>query len=409
MKILHINTSDTSGGAAIAAMRLHKAMLASGIDSTFICLNRTINDDERILSVDKKTKLKSRIFDIVKRMLFNKLYLSGKKGLFSNMKQGYKLNKFISLNEYDVIYVHWINGGFLSLKGIDEICKTGKKIFWFMHDMFPITGGCHHSFECNRYTQNCGECPYMKHTGKHDFSYKQLKQKHKILDKYTNLAFIAPSKWLYECTKNSALAKGHSVYHIPNLLDESMFRPLDKMFCREILNLPKDKKIILFGADSALTNPYKGFNYLVESLRILKAKEECNDIELIVFGSSKNIEIEKRLPYDCRFFGYLHDEYTLSLLYNAVNVFCMPSLAEAFGQTALESVFCGTPVVTFSVGGLPDFVSRKTGYLAKYKDTEDFARGIKKCLEKEDFDGQPVLDSCNAENVIKKHKEIWRK
>ncbi len=410
MKVLHINTSDTAGGAAIAAMRLHKAMLANGIDSTFFCLNRTINDDERILTVDKKSKIKSRTVDIAKRMIFNKTVLSVKKGLFSNMKQGYKIGKNINLDSYDVIYIHWVNNSFLSLKGLEEICKTGKKIFWFMHDMFPITGGCHHSFDCKRYTQNCGECPYMKHSCNSDFSYKQLKLKHKILDKYSNLSFIAPSKWLYECTKNSSLAKGHNVYHIPNLLDSTIFRPLEKRFCREVLNFQNDKKIILFGADGALTNPYKGFEYLVKAMEKLKSESHFKEDEvlLVIFGSSYNKAINDMLPFETKFMGVLHDGITVSLLYNSASVFCIPSVAENFANTILEATNCHTPVVGFDIGGVPDVVGKDTGYLAEYKNSDDFAKGISFVLDNENSFTFQKLNEIQAEDLLKKHEKIWR-
>lgn len=409
MKILHINTSDTTGGAAIAAMRLHKAMLSAGLDSTFFCLSRNLNDDSTILTVDLKTKFKSRSIDAVQKKLFERR-LSGKKGSFSNMKYGYRLSEFIDLNNYEVIYIHWINSSFLSLKGLKEICKTGKKVFWFMHDMFPITGGCHHSFDCKNYCQNCGGCPYLMHSGKYDFSYKQLRIKHKILDKYSNLSFIAPSKWLYECTKESSLGRNHKIYHIPNLLDSTIFHTLDKNLCREILKLPKDKKIILFGADSALSNPYKGFEYLVAALKILKRDSDINntEIELVIFGSSYNKQIEEMLPFKTNFMGYLHDSYTLALFYNSADVFCIPSLAENFANTILESVHCGTPVVGFDVGGIPDVVSEKTGYLAKYKDSEDFARGINKVLNNMVRIGVEETKNYRTNIIIETHKELWR-
>lgn len=412
MKVLHINTSDTAGGAAIAAMRLHKAMLETGIDSTFFCLNRTINDDERILTIDKKTKMKVRTFDIARQMLFRKRYLSNAKGLFSNMKLGYKIGKFVNLDEYDVIYIHWINNGFLSLKGLEEILKTGKKVFWFMHDMFPITGGCHHSFTCTLYRQNCGEggCHYMKNfKSSRSFAYRQLMAKHKILDKYPNLSFVAPSKWLYECAKSSSLAKGHNVYHIPNLLDEKVFHPLNKDFCREVLNLPKDKKIILFGADSALTNPYKGFEYLEKALEKLKSDVHIKDDEilLVIFGSSYNKKIDDLLPFKAEFMGMLHDSYTLALLYNSASVFCIPSVAENFANTVLESTNCHVPVVGFDVGGIPDVVGSGAGYLAKYKDADDFAKGIEKVLS-DDFEGDfSGIEQFCTSNVVSRHKEMW--
>lgn len=413
MKILHINTGDTAGGAAIAAMRLHKAMLANGLNSTFFCLNRTINDDERILTVGRIAKQKGRAVSIIREAFFRKMTLSDVKGLFSNMRLGYKIGAFVNLNDFDVIYIHWVNGGFLSLSGLEEICKTDKKVFWFMHDMFPITGGCHHSYACSLYRYNCGDggCYYMKNPKfVHSFAYRQLKAKHRVLDKYPNLSFVAPSKWLYECAKSSSLAKGHSVYYLPNLLDGTVFRPLDKDFCRTVLNLPKDKKIVLFGADNALTNPYKGFEYLVKALELLKkdAHIKPDEILLLIFGSSYNKSIADSLPFATEFMGMLHDGYTLALAYNSADVFCIPSVAENFANTVLESVHCHTPVVGFDVGGIPDVVCSDTGYLAEYKNAEDFAKGISYVLSNGDgFAFTDVIKMCNADNVVGRHEEMW--
>lgn len=403
---------DNSGGAAIAAMRLHRAMLENNIDSSFICLNRTLDKNEHIYTLDKKTRIKSKIVDRIKNHYFRKIYLSNKKGLFSNMTFGYKLNKFIKLKEYDIIYIHWCNNSFLSLKGLKEICKTGKQIYWFMHDMFPITGGCHHSFECNGYQKKCGNCPYMKTPSKDDFSSKQLRLKHKILDKYQNVSFISPSKWLYNCAIRSSLAKNHNVYRIPNIVNPNIFKKADKNICQKLLGLDENKKYISFGADGALTNPYKGYEYLERSLSIIRKKItdfEADNIELLIFGSTSNSSIEHNIPFKTHFFGYLHDVYSLNLLYNSTNVFCIPSLAENFCQTALESVFCGTPVVAFDVGGLPDIVSEKTGYLAKYKNIEDFAKGIELCLNRNKIDNFEIINNCNPDGVLKKHIELWNK
>lgn len=412
MKVLHINTSDTTGGAAIAAFRLHKAMLEDGIDSTFFCLNRTINDDERILTVSKKIKILSRSLDLAKQIAFRKNCLSSKKGLFSNFFHGHKISKEINISQYDIIYIHWVNGNFLSFNALAEILKTGKQVYWFMHDMFPITGGCHHSFECKEYEQKCGSCPYLKNTNQKDFSFRQLNKKKKLLKKYRNLSFVAPSRWLYECAKYSGISKecGVRVFHVPNLLDSKNFKPMDKYFCRIALNIPQDKKVILFGADGALVNPYKGFDYLEKSMSILSKNPKIRneDILLVIFGSSYNSEIEKRLPFQTKFMGYLHDSAALNLLYNASDVFCIPSLAEAFGQTALEAVFCKTPAVGFNVGGIPDVVNNDTGYLAEYKDSVDFAEGISKILLGEidfNFENITQYEACK---VAERHKMMWK-
>lgn len=412
MKVLHINTSDTAGGAAIAAFRLHKAMLEAGIDSRFFCLNRIINDDERILTVSKKTKILSRTLDLAKQVAFRKNRLSSKKGLFSNFFQGHKISKEINISQYDVIYIHWVNGSFLSFNALAEILKTEKQTYWFMHDMFPITGGCHYSFECKEYEKKCGSCSYLKNKNKKDFSFKQLNKKKKLLKKYKNLSFVAPSRWLYECAKASAISKecGIRVFHVPNLLNSKTFKPMDKYFCRNALNIPQDKKVILFGADGALVNPYKGFDYLEKALAILNKNQKINneDILLVIFGSSYNSRIEKCLPFKTKFTGYLHDSATLNLLYNASDVFCIPSLAENFANTILESVFCKTPVVGFNVGGIPDVVNNETGYLAEYKNSADFAEGISKILLGEINPNFVNINQYEACKVVERHKMMWK-
>ena len=412
MKILHISTSDSLGGAAIAAIRLHRAMLANGLDSTFLCLNRTVNDDGRIVTVGGLTRLKSKSIGIFSQIAFQKLFISdatkATKGLFSSMKTGCKVGNFVNIAEYDAIYIHWVTGGFLSLRGLEEILGTGKKVFWFMHDMFPITGGCHHSFDCDGYRQACGECPYLKKKGRRDFSWRQLKAKRGILDRYQNLSFIAPSRWLYQCALASPLAEKHGVYRIPNLLDEDIFRPLEKSFCRKALNLPTEKKIILFGAQSALVNPYKGFAYLKKALESLKKCGSVDEEEILVviFGSSYSSTISNSLPFESRFLGVLHDDYALSLVYNSADVFCIPSLAENFPNTVLESSSCHTPIVGFDVGGIPDIVGSGTGYLSRYRDSDDFARGISYVLGGQARFSFRRADEFKAKNIIIRHMGI---
>lgn len=379
MKVLHINTSSTKGGAAIAAYRLHLEMRKRGIDSTFFSFEelRTSN----YISVSLLSRY--LIFPVIKikNILFRKKFLdSKKKGLFSNLNYGLHLNLKKVISDYDVIYIHWINGGFLSLHSLESILASGKKIFWFMHDMFPITGGCHHSFECTGYQKLCGNCSYLKKQSKYDFSYRQINRKLKLLNKFNNVSFIAPSKWLYNVTSLSTIAKTHKVLCIPNVLDENIFKKLDKNSCRLLFNIPQDYKIILFGADSALTNPYKGFSYFIDALKNLS--NACNEkIMVVIFGAEKVISIEKDIPYETLFLGSLRDNYTLAALYNSADVFCIPSLAENYANTILEALHCETPVVGFNIGGIPDLVSNKTGYLAEYKNSQDFSYGIKKVLQ----------------------------
>lgn len=408
MKVLHINTSDSSGGAAIAAFRLHTEMLNQGIDSFFFCLNRTFNDNERVFSIGNFLKFRSRTIDVFKRHFFYK-QLTSKKGLFSKVSIGHSCRNEIDYKNYDIIYIHWVNNGFLNFQGIEEILKSEKKVFWFMHDMFPITGGCHQSFECSKYINQCNECPYLKKNFYYDLAKKQFNTKVRLFSKYKNLSFITPSNWLFECTKKSYIAQNHNVYCIPNLLDTTIFFKFDKLTCRKIYNISPEKKVILFGADSALTNPYKGFDFFMDALQILNKKESVNnkEIEIVLFGSSYNQKIDKMIPFQTKFIGYLHDNYSLAMLYNSADVFCIPSLADNFPNTILEAINCKLPVVGFNVGGIPDMVNRNSGYLAEYKNSMDLAVGIEtilNCKHEYHFD---VLENLNTKKIIDKHKALW--
>ncbi|MDR0505538.1 MAG: glycosyltransferase, partial [Dysgonamonadaceae bacterium] len=377
LKILHINTSDKTGGAAIAAFRLHNAMLSSGIDSRYLVLNRTINDRKDILTVSYFDQYVKKI--AIK--IFEKVTVQGmleRPGLFSSFKYGIDISRHQAVLDADIIYIHWINA-LVNYHVLKQILKTGKPVFWFMHDMFAITGGCHHAFDCTNYHVQCVKCPYHG-TGSPltDLSRRQFKRKWKLYNQCDNLAFIAPSKWLFDCAQKSGLTRNKRIYHIPNLIDTTVFKPVSKEVSRRLFSLDIKKKIIGFGADNALQNPYKGWTYLRDALQILSKDALLKDvpIEVVIFGSSYVKEIAEGIPFPVHFLGKLYDEYSLVMVYNSVHVFVIPSLAENFPNTVLESIACDTPVVGFNVGGIPDMVNVHTGYLAEYKNSEDLARHI---------------------------------
>jgi glycosyltransferase involved in cell wall biosynthesis len=404
MRILHINTFDKLGGAAIAAFRLHNAMLSYGINSRYLVLNRTINDRTDILTVSN--------FDQYIKKLINKIFdklaihsMRARTGLFSSFKYGFNISHHPEILNADVIYLHWINT-FVNYQVLKRLLKTGKPVFWFMHDMFPITGGCHHSFECTNYQIQCRKCPYYRvNYFCKDISVWQYKIKRKIYKHYDNLVFIAPSKWLFDCAKKSGLTQEKKIYHIPNLIDSLIFKPLNKDMARQLFSLDGKKKIIGFGADHALLNPYKGWDYLKNALQILSEDKILKDltIEILIFGSSYSEEIESAIPFHTYFLGHLNDEYSLVMAYNCMDVFVISSLAENFPNTILESLNCNTPVVGFNVGGISDTINTNTGYLAEYKNSKDLAKGISLLLRQERKDLRSYIASFDKENVIKQH------
>lgn len=405
MKVLHINTYDKNGGAAIAALRLHNAMLLANIDSKYLVLEKTLHDRIDILTISRYSRyIKKIINNVLERNITKNM--NAIKGLFSSFKYGFKIVNRQEIIKADIIYLHWINS-FLNYNELKKLIKTGKPIFWFMHDMFPITGGCHHSFNCTNYVKKCHKCPYNKKGIDH--SVRQYKAKKKLYKQYNNLYFVTPSRWLFSCVKNCDITKNNKIYHIPNLIDMSLFKPIKKNVARELFSINRNVMIIGFGADYALNNKYKGWEYMENALLILKENGVIKNIgiELIIFGSNYNKEVDDKIPYPIHFLGHLNDDYSMIMAYNCMDIFVIPSIAENFPNTVLESLSCNIPVVGFIIGGIPDMVNDNTGYLSEYKNSNDLAKGIALLIKEKKFNVREYVKSLNQTEIVNKHKDIW--
>ena len=280
--------------------------------------------------------------------------------------------------------------------------------------MWPFTGGCHYDQECSRYRESCGQCPMLNSSKNWDLSRWIWWRKQKA---WKDLDFIVatPSHWLGDCAKASSLFCDLRVEVIPNGLDLSRFKPFDKRIARELLFLPQDKKLILFGAIDSTSDKRKGFQFLQPALQALANNERENEIELVVFGSSKPPN-PPELSMKTHYLGHLPGDLSLGLLYAAADVMVAPSIQEAFGQTASEAMACGTPVVAFGTTGLLDIVDHKrTGYLAQPFDAEDLAKGIAWVLEDEERwqvlsrqSRQKVEDEFAIESVAQRYAELYK-
>lgn len=409
MKILHISTNDLAGGGAgKAALRLHRVMLDVGIDSRMLVLNKRTKGDERIEAVGNARLTRCRaiahVLDERVRMYRYRPYAA-----FSLASSGFDLSDRLCVLEADVIYLHWVNRGMLSLSGIERILRLGKPVYWVLHDMWPFTGGCHYSFDCGRYVSICGDCCMLgKHRSSDDISHKEHSLKKRHWAAYGNLHIITPSTWLADCARRSSLFGRLEVTAIPNTIDTRLYSPKGKNWCREKFGLGKDAKVILFGAHSATSNPYKGWTYMQQALEAIKD----TGVEAVVLGAKLDAEVASRFPIPMRCVGVLSDENDLAALYSAADVYVSPSLADNFPNTIVESMACGTPVVGFNVGGIPDLIKHKeNGYLAAYKSAEDLACGIKWVLSqtKESFCTREfILGIASPEEVVARHCELWK-
>ena len=401
-KVVHIQYSMESAGRA--ALRLQKAFSNVNVESGIVSLQNSMQAVPDIKYLGIRARLICRIEDKIQAYLTRKVIKQ--MGSFSYPVLGTNVAKFEEVKNADIIYIHWALKGLLNFRSIKQIARLNKPVIIFLHDMWNITGGCHHSFTCEKYkTEGCNNCPMFPTDKKNDLSAKEFNKKVKLYSKYNNLYFVSPSRWLYTCAKESLLTKDKPVFYIPNILDNTIFKPADKTTAKQILNIDAGETVIAFGAIT-VNSPYKGWAYLQKALELLSQDDSLKNISVLIFGTEYNKEIADSIAFKTRFMGYLKDEYSTALVYNAADVFIAPSLAEAFGYVVMEALSCGTPVVGFDVGGIPDMISHKeNGYLAKYKDAKDVCNGIKFCLQNK-IKGY-LLPAIEPAETIKKHLALF--
>lgn len=373
MKVLHLSTTDRQGGASIAAFRVSEAMKGAGIDSKMLVVEKLSDTDMVVAIKDYKFKyffyynrMKQSLANKIKNFLFKPILLYS-----TDMMHVPDISRMKEINEADVIYIYWVHNSFMNIKDISQILKLGKPVFFSLQDMWHMTGGCHYAMGCEEYKHDCKKCPMIQRRLMKGRSHALLNKKLRLWNT-NNIHVIAPSRWMQDCAQKSQLFHQRQVFCIPNTLNDRVFRVMDKRVARDVLGLPQDRHLVMFGAIGGTTNRYKGWEY-ADSLMQRMGKEA----DLVVLGNTY-----KSSSYKTYAIGRLNDEYSLAYLYNAVDVFISPTQAECFGQTISESISCGTKAVVFNVGGVSDIVTHQdNGYLAEPNNVDDLERGVRWVFE----------------------------
>lgn len=381
MKVCLLSSSDGMGGGAFhATYRLHQGLLKIGINSKMLVGTKT-RDNTTIIPLGEsriEKFLSKSIPAILDPIPLNFFHSKRQFTPYSLSWVPDIIESKIDRMAVDILNLHWICNGYLQ---IETLHKFKKPLVWTLMDMWPFTGGCHYSQQCQSYKTTCGSCPQLNSSKDCDISRWVWQRKLKAWESL-NLTIVSPSSWLAECASQSSIFKNRRIEVIPFGLDINVYKPIERHIARKILNLPMNKQIVLFGAISAIQDPRKGFLLIQKALQSLgKSEKWQNQIEVVIFGSSEP-EYSTELGFNYSYLGRVYDDVSLSLIYSAADVTIVPSTQEAFGQTASESLACGTPVVAFNTTGLKDIVDhQKNGYLAVSFEFEDIARGIAWVLE----------------------------
>ena len=372
MRVFALNLSDSIGGAAKAAYRIHKAVMMLGGDSTLM-VNRKSIVDASVVGLKSSFEVLVDKFRSGFGVLVSRTMRTPNADYHSAAIFPTSWSKKLARPEVDVIHLHWINGEMMS---IGDLGAIQKPLVWTLHDMWAFSGAEHYS-RTSRWKDGYTKANRPIDEAGFDLNRWTWNRKRKSWKR--PIQIVTPSHWLAECVKNSALMRGWPVEVIPNPIDVDQWTPLDKTIARKKLGLPLGVPLILFGAIGGAADPRKGFDFLKSALQLLSNVR--SDLELVVFGQEapdQGID----LGFPIHYLGHLSNEADMQMAYSAADVFVAPSTQEVFGQTASEAHACACPAVAFEGTGLADVIEhQKTGYLAKLGDVEDLAAGISWVLE----------------------------
>ena len=368
LRVVQLNYSDISSGAARAAHRIHHSVRAAGMDSTMMVNLSKLGDwtveGPRTLLRKAITRLRPLGAIVIHALLRTENPINHSSAILPS-----SWPKRLNGSDVDVVHFHWVAGEMLSIR---DIGRLKKPVVWTLHDMWAFCGAEHYAWD-ERWRQGYRSNNRPRHESGFDINRWTWERKYKHWQRPMHI--VTPSSWLADCVRESALMCGWPVTVVPNPIDTDGWRPLDQPLARALLGLPSDVPLLLFGAMGGGAEYRKGFDLLLDSLAQLRG--ELKDFHLAVFG-----QLEPRQPPDLGFpihyTGHLHDDLSLRALYSAADVLVIPSRQDNLPNTGVEAHACGTPVVAFKTGGLPDIVDhQRTGYLAHAFDNEDLAAGIR--------------------------------
>ena len=402
-KVLIINTSDANGGAAVVSHRLMSAMRKEGIDARMLVVDKR-SDDENVAVAGTPEQYKWAFYGERLRIWVNNGF--SKKQLFkvSTADRGVDVMSHPWVKSADVVILNWINQGMMSLYEIRQLCKSGKEVLWTMHDMWCLTGACHHAYGCENYKDKCEYCKFMKASHRKSLASKTWKIKKALYQEYP-IKFVVVSEWLAQRCKESSLLADQSVTVIPNTMPISSYQ-----YTQE--ETPKKKQIVMGAA--RLDDPVKGFDLMIEAMNEIADNypDIAEHLRLVLFGNLRDTSKLKELRMDCKWMGPVTVDQ-LNDIYRSCDVVLSSSHFETFGATLVEGMASGCKCVAFNHGGQSDIIDDgKNGFLAEYPSTDSLAECVIKALDlsisREDLHRQ-AEEKFSEKSVVRKYIDLIKK
>ena len=415
MRVLIINTTERQGGPAIAAYRLTEALKNHGIKAKMLVRKKTTEQVTTVAMEHSTTDRLTMLWERLSVMLHtpfhhNRIYA------IDLGHSGGDITELPEFKQADVIHLHWINDGMLSLTAVEKIIASGKPIVWTLHDMWPFTGICHYAHDCDHYTEHCHNCPQLNSRKYHDMAFRVFERKATMLQG-SHIQFVACSQWLGNMAANSRLLQGHRITCIPNTFSSNLFKPRKKQQAREDIGLPINKRLIIFSSHT-FTDERKGYHYFREALKLIdKRHPEWRDkLGIVLIGKDITPSMYQDLPFNVYPLNYIADEKRIAEIYNAIDILAIPSLQDNLPNTVMEAMACGVPCIGFNVGGIPEMIDHlHNGYVAEYKNVSDFATGIHWLLTEGEYDilsreaARKAVNTYGENSVAMKYISIYNR
>lgn len=385
--VLHISQADNIGGSARSAYKIHSGIRALGLQSRMLVKVKVTNDPDVDHIHDGRRSL--QILDLIGQQVVDR---SGFQYLY--YPSSFALTHHPWFQASDIIQLYNIHGGFFTHRVLPQLSRE-RPVVWRLSDMWPLTGHCAYSYDCERWKTGCGSCPLLSEYPalNRDTTALLWRVKERVY-KRSQLVVVTTNTWMDSVVQESPLLRRFPVYRIPNGVDTKIFQPISKTNAREVLGIAPASKVVLFIAHIAKMGTRKGGEYIARVMES-SAASRIENLVLVVAGEGAD-SWPDHSAYQIVRLGFTNVDRLLSIIYSAADVMVHPALVENFPNSILEGMACATPAVAFNTGGVADVVRHmETGYLAGYKDSEDLARGVRRLLEDSDLRSQ-MSGRCRA-------------